>query len=125
MNSEFVQDNKTVAKLETGKNATLKVTVQAKKFGEYLMLNIPIPAGSSYADKSQGYGPSEIHREYFKNEVAIFIENIGPGTYTYTVPLEVRYEGVQTLNPAKIELMYFPTFQGYNGLKKVEVLEGK
>jgi alpha-2-macroglobulin len=125
VSSEFVQDNKTVVQLETGKNATLKVTVQAKKFGEYLMLNIPIPAGCSYADKSQGYGPSEIHREYFKNEVAIFIENIGPGTYTYTVPLEVRYEGLQTLNPAKIELMYFPTFQGYNGLKKVEVLEGK
>lgn len=123
--SEMVQDGKTVNALETGKNATLKVTVHAKKMGEYLMLNIPIPAGCSYADKSQGFGPSEIHREYFKNEVAIFIENIGPGTYTYTVPLEVRYEGNQTLNPAKIELMYFPTFQGYNSLQKIELIGGE
>ncbi len=121
VSSTLVQDNKEVLELATGKNASLKVTVYAKKFGEYILLNVPIPAGCSYADKTLGYGNSEIHREYFKNEVAIFIENIGPGTYTYTVPLEVRYEGVQTLNPAKIELMYFPTFQGYYEMKKVEI----
>lgn len=120
--SQLVQDGQKVQNLKTGKSASLEVSVTATKYGEYLMLRVPVPAGCSYGQKSGG-GMGEIHREYAKNEVQIFIENITPGTYNYSIPLEPRYSGNQTLNPAQIELMYFPTFQGNNGLKKVMLQE--
>lgn len=120
--SKLVQQGKEVAALKSGQVASLEVSVTALKYGEYLMLRVPIPAGCSYGSKG-GFGAGELHREYAKNEVQIFIENLTPGTYTYHIPLEVRYNGKQTLNPAQIELMYFPTFQGNNGMKTVLVEE--
>ncbi len=118
--SQLVQDGSTSQNLKTGKTAELQVTVTATKNGEYLMLRVPIPSGCSYGPKMGG-GMGEIHREYAKNEVQIFIENITPGTFTYSIPLEVRYTGNQTLNPAQIELMYFPTFQGNTIIKKIHI----
>jgi len=84
------------------------------------MINIPIPGGCSYADKKNNYA-NESHREYFKNETSIFIEKLSKGNYTFEIELIPRYSGTYTLNPAKIELMYFPTFNANNEIKKVEI----
>lgn len=118
--SKLTQGGLEVTQLKSGKSASIEVSVTALKYGEYLMLRVPIPAGCSYGPKNAG-GMGELHREYAKNEVQIFIENMTPGTYTYTIPLEPRYTGQQTLNPAQIELMYFPTFQGNNEMRRVMI----
>jgi hypothetical protein len=118
--SKLTQGGLDVTQLKSGKSASIEVSVTALKYGEYLMLRVPIPAGCSYGPKNAG-GMGELHREYAKNEVQIFIENMTPGTYTYSIPLEPRYTGQQTLNPAQIELMYFPTFQGNNGMRRVMI----
>ncbi|MDR1859884.1 MAG: hypothetical protein LBR06_03045, partial [Bacteroidales bacterium] len=106
--------------LTAGREVTLTAHVRVKKNADYVMLNIPIPAGCSYADKSQKRGP-ETHREYFRNETAIFCQHLREGAYEFRVKLIPRYTGAYTLNPAKIELMYFPTFKANDGIKRVRI----
>ena len=105
--------------LSAGKEVTFVVDVTMKKDAEYIMLNIPIPAGCSYGDKEKYYG--EAHREYFKNETTIFCEKLLKGDHRFEVKLIPRYTGKYTLNPSKIELMYFPVFNANNVVKKVVI----
>ncbi|QCK14545.1 carboxypeptidase-like regulatory domain-containing protein [Mangrovivirga cuniculi] len=106
--------------LEAGKEVTLKVTVKVNKAAEYVMMNIPVPAGCSYSEKPQNH-PYAVHTEYFKNEAAIFCQRLPEGTYTYKIKLIPRYTGKYSLNPAKIELMYFPTFNANEELKSIVI----
>jgi uncharacterized protein YfaS (alpha-2-macroglobulin family) len=104
--------------LKAGKEVNLKVHIKVLKDADYVMINIPIPAGCSYSDKSIK-SPWEVYRESFRNETAIFCEKLKSGNYEFTVSLIPRYTGKYTLNPAKVELMYFPTFNANNTAKKV------
>jgi len=106
--------------LTAGKKETLRIKLEVKKEAEYVMVSIPIPASCSYAKKPQGF-PKEAHREYFKDRVAIFCEKLEPGIYEFPVELMPRYTGRFSLNPAKAELMYFPTFSANNEIKEVLV----
>ena len=107
--------------LDAGKEVTLKVHVKIKADAEYVMINIPVPAGCSYTDKSQGRRWIESHREYFKHETAIFCQWLPKGEYDFEIKLMPRYTGNYTLNPAKIELMYFPTFRANEEVKRVKI----
>jgi uncharacterized protein YfaS (alpha-2-macroglobulin family) len=107
--------------LKAGKPAKLIVNLEVKKDAEYVMINIPIPAGCSYGNKPQQWGYNT-HREYFKNETAIFCQKLSKGEYTYEIELIPRFTGVYNLNPAQAELMYFPTFNANNEMKKVEII---
>jgi len=106
--------------LKGGKEVKLMVEVILKKDAEYLMINVPIPGGCSYGDKKKNVY-SETHREYFRNETAIFCESIKRGTYIFEINLIPRFSGTYHLNPAKVELMYFPIFNANNGLRKVNI----
>jgi len=109
------------SKLVAGTPITLTATVTADKDAEYVMIELPIPASCSYLSKGYSYG--EVHREYFKDKVSIFVRNMPAGRYQYRVELLPRYTGSFTVNPARAELMYFPTFFGRNGLQKVDVVK--
>ncbi|NME67014.1 alpha-2-macroglobulin family protein [Flammeovirga aprica] len=115
----YFEDQNTQA-LTAGEKVNLVVEVDVKKSADYVMVNVPIPAGCSYASKKRGFY-NEVHREYFKNEVAIFCKKLKKGNYTFKVELLPRYTGNYHLNPAKAELMYFPTFYGNNELKEVGI----
>ena len=106
--------------LKAGEEVTLTAEVQVKHDAQYVMINIPIPGGCSYADKRNNFR-SESHREYFKNETAIFCEYLPEGEYSFEVKLIPRYTGNYNLNPAKAELMYFPVFSGNNEVRKVRI----
>ena len=82
------------------------------------MVNIPIPAGCTYDGKSK-YNYNETHREYYKNEVAIFCNLLMPGTYKFEVDLITNYIGSLALSPASVELMYYPTIKANEQLKRV------
>jgi uncharacterized protein YfaS (alpha-2-macroglobulin family) len=111
--------------LKAGEKVKLIVTLEVKKDADYVMINIPIPAGCSYGAKPQTryYRSSEIHREYFKNETAIFCNKLKRGTYTFEIELLPRFTGTYHLNPAKAELMYFPTFNANEAMKMVKIDE--
>lgn len=103
-----------------GKDVKLIVDLEVKKDADYVMITVPIPAGCSYGTKGQYY-LNEVHREYFKNETNIFCEKLRAGNYSFEINLTPRFSGTYTLNPAKAELMYFPTFNANNEIKKVSI----
>lgn len=112
--------------LTAGIPVDLNVTLQVKQEGaDYVMLEIPIPAGCSYASKPNYFYGQEVHREYFKEKTVIFSEYLPVGTYHFKVSLLPRYTGKYTLNPAKVELMYFPVVNANNGKRKIEIVERK
>jgi hypothetical protein len=106
--------------LRAGVPVKLVVEVEVQKAAEYVLIEIPIPAGCSYGEKrSRAWG--EVHREYFRHKTAIFCERLSAGTHRFEVELLPRYTGRFTLNPAKAELMYFPVFQGNGEGRSVRV----
>jgi uncharacterized protein YfaS (alpha-2-macroglobulin family) len=114
--------------LTAGEKTTMQVTLTVKqKNAEHVMIEIPIPAGCSYASKnnyySGYYSGKETYREYFKDRVAIFCERLPIGVYTYQIELLPRYSGQYILNPAKAEMMYFPVINANNDLRKVLIRE--
>jgi len=122
VSTKLLQNGKKVTQLTQGEKATLEVTVDIKKEADYVMIEVPIPAGCSYGNKTQNrYRSVEVHREYFKEKTSIFCRRMQQGTYTFTIELEPRFSGVYTLNPAKVEQMYFPVFYGRNGVREVVI----
>jgi TonB-dependent SusC/RagA subfamily outer membrane receptor len=114
--TKMLQQGKPVSQLVTGKNGLLVTDIYAKKSAQFIMIEIPIPAGCVVTQKPQVYGQ---HREYLKDKVMVFIEALPKGPLEISLTLEPRYKGNYTLNPAKIELMYQPVFFGRNEIKSV------
>ena len=95
------------------------VNVDVKKDADYVMIEIPIPAGCIYASKNQDN--YEVHKEFLKNKVILFSMFLNKGIHRFEINLEPRYTGSFTLNPSKAELMYFPIFFGRNEMSKIEI----
>ena len=106
--------------LKAGKPVILYANITVKKSSEYILIEIPIPAGCSYNDKKDDYR-NESYREYFKEKVSIFCNRLSQGNYTFEINLLPRYNGTYYLNPAKAELMYFPVFYGREKMKQVDI----
>jgi uncharacterized protein YfaS (alpha-2-macroglobulin family) len=115
-------DNKNadLVELKAGKPVKLVLEVEVKQEAEYVMLEVPIPAGCSYEDKRTNYS-YEVHRQYFSHKTSIFCQQLKKGKYEFTIQLLPRFTGLYTINPAKAQLMYFPVFYGSNMLKQVKV----
>lgn len=115
--SYFEKDGKALNTLKAGERVQLHINVKALKESNYVIVEIPIPAGCIIVDKkSYGY-------EYSKNKVFIFLERMHQGNHDFYVQLECRYTGNYTLNPAKASLMYFPVMFGRNSLNRVEITD--
>jgi TonB-dependent SusC/RagA subfamily outer membrane receptor len=114
----LVQRGDTVKALKAGSSAMLKVRIDALKSAQFVMVEIPIPAGCVVTQKEQ---VPDQHREYLKDRTVVFIENLKRGLHYINIPLDVRYKGNYTLNPAKIELMYQPVFYGREEMKQVGI----
>jgi len=116
----FADNNDTASVLKAGKAVTLKVSVDVKADAQYVQIEVPIPAGCSYETKPNSYW-SVNHSEYFKDKVVIFCNRMDKGNHSFSIELNPRFTGKYTLNPAKAELMYFPTFHGNEKVKGVEI----
>lgn len=119
----FSRDDRPVTELRAGESVTLTATVTADSDAEYVMIEIPVPAGCSYDSKEQGGFRQETHREYYKEKVAVFCNRLAKGKHAFTVELLPRYTGSYHLNPARAELMYFPVFFGRETMKKCGIAE--
>ncbi|MDU1892986.1 MAG: carboxypeptidase-like regulatory domain-containing protein [Dysgonomonas sp.] len=108
--------------LEKGVPVRMEVTVKVKQDNaEHVIIEIPVPAGCSYQNKYRGYSYNEVYREYFKEKVAIFCEKLPKGEYKYSIDLIPRYSGRYILNPAKVEMMYFPVINSNNDMEKINI----
>jgi hypothetical protein len=112
-----------ITRVKGGEAITLYAEVTVKADADFVMVEVPIPAGCSYDGKEQGYYyGGEVHREYFKNKVSIFCRKLTVGKYKFAVKLMPRYSGTYHLNPAKAEMMYFPVFYGREALKQFDIV---
>jgi alpha-2-macroglobulin len=119
--SFFENTRDTISKLKAGEPIVLKVNVKVNADADYVMIEIPVPAGCSYKEKNQSYLNNEVHREFFKNKVSIFCSTLTKGKYTFSISLLPRFAGKYNLNPAKAEMMYFPVFFGREGMKEIDI----
>lgn len=106
-------------KITANNPAEVQVKVSSKKAMGYVQISIPIPAGCSYMGEQQIYNAT--HSEFYKDRVNIYVENLASGEHTFTFKLLPKYEGDYNINPASVELMYFPVINGNNELKKVVI----
>ncbi|HKC69572.1 MAG TPA: alpha-2-macroglobulin family protein, partial [Bacteroidia bacterium] len=107
--------------LTAGVTTDLVVEVNVTKKADYVMIEVPIPAGCSYGDNKFNVSYYEVHREYFKNKTSIFCQELAQGKHIFKIKLQPRFTGSYYLNPAKAELMYFPVFYGRNEIKKTNI----
>ena len=106
--------------LRAGQPAELVVTVDVRAEARYVLLEVPIPAGCSYGDPA---APNylETHREYLRHQTGIFLDQLPIGHHAFHIALQPRFRGSYTINPAKAELVYFPTKFGRSASKQAVV----
>ncbi|MEL6698019.1 MAG: hypothetical protein AAFP89_17375, partial [Bacteroidota bacterium] len=68
-----------------------------------------------------GKGPYEAYREQKRDRVGICFKRLPKGTYFYDVFLQARFPGTYTINPPKMELMYFPTKNGRGEMERLAI----
>jgi len=117
----FKQKGKNVGQLKLDESAQLHVSVQLDADADYVMVEIPVPAGCSYGDKIFHESRWETHREYRRDRVVIFLEKLPKGEHLFRVNLEPRFAGEYTVNPARVEMMYIPSFNGSTGGKRIVI----
>lgn len=118
--TRFQKNGQNVTSIKAGEKIKMIITVNVLKDADYVMLEVPIPAGCNYAVKNNDW---QTYREYYKNKMMLFAEALTKGMHQFEIELEPRYNGTYTLNPAKAELMYYPTFFGRNEMKKVSIVK--
>ncbi|GAB3585383.1 alpha-2-macroglobulin family protein [Hymenobacter daeguensis] len=106
--------------LRAGQPAELLVTVDVKAEARYVLLEVPIPAGCSYGDPAPTHY-LETHREYLRHQTGIFLDRLPIGRHQFRIALQPRFRGTYTINPAKAELVYFPTKFGRSASKQAVV----
>jgi len=109
-------------RLKVGQIVDCEVTLKVKYKADYVMIEIPIPAGCSYAS-SESKSIYETHREYFKDRVNIYVNSMEKGTYVYKFSLITRYSGTYTMNPTIVLPMYMPTKSGNNTIQQVRIVK--
>ncbi|HNJ81411.1 MAG TPA: hypothetical protein PLK38_07605, partial [Methanoregulaceae archaeon] len=114
-----IPDKPAVEEVKSGIPVKLTTEVEFFKSAEYIVIEIPVPSGFAYAEKKDFY-PGEVHREFYRDHVAIFIRRaVPPGTRTFEIELMPRFTGRFVMNPAKVSLMYFPVIYSNNELKRI------
>src|SRR5215217_3410843 len=70
VNTYFLNNSyDTIRHLKAGEKITIRTTVRCNKDAEYVMIEVPVPAGCIQTDKKNGYHPSpEVAREHFKDQ---------------------------------------------------------
>ncbi|MBK7764331.1 MAG: carboxypeptidase regulatory-like domain-containing protein [Bacteroidetes bacterium] len=116
--SSFEQQSKTVETIKAGIPCTFKVSVDAYKTNEHVMLEIPIPAGMRVVNKAQQSGATI---EYFKQKIVLFFPKLHQGQQTFYFEMLPNIKGSFMLPAAKCSLMYYPHVYGNNENKTIEI----
>lgn len=111
--------------LQTATSATMAAKLVVDKDAQYVKIEIPVPGGCSYGQKIFREIPWETHREYRRDRVIIFCEFLPAGVHRFTVPMEPRFPGKYTINPATVEMMYIPSFRGSGKVREVDIVHSR
>ncbi|MEM9985521.1 MAG: alpha-2-macroglobulin family protein, partial [Bacteroidota bacterium] len=117
LNDEIAPDTS----LRVGTPCSFNVEIFSAKSAEYVLVEIPIPAGCSYLSSKQSNNPYEVYREEQKDRVVICCRRLPIGKHRFSVSLQPRFPGTYVLNPARVEEMYFPTIFGRTAPKSLKI----
>lgn len=113
-------DNDTLTELKAGEAVRMIAAVKLESEAEYMSLQLPIPAGCSYAEKRTWWA-GESYREYKREQTEIYCRRLPAGTHRFEVKLMPRFGGGFNLRTSRAEMMYFPLFFGQNEQKRIEI----
>jgi alpha-2-macroglobulin len=119
--TKFIKNGQPVSNIKSGEKIKMVIDINVLKDADYIMLEVPIPAGCIYSVKNNA--DWRTYKEFHKDKMLLFTESLKTGDHRFEIELEPRYNGNYTLNPAKIELMYYPTFFGRNEVKKIAIVK--
>lgn len=111
-------DKKNQSQLEQGETVRMRVAVAVKEASEYVMIEVPLPAGCVVKNKNKT-NDYESSRANFKEKTSIYCALLPKGTHYFDIELQARYKGSFTINPASASLIYYADEQGNNEVKKV------
>ncbi|MEM7368277.1 MAG: alpha-2-macroglobulin family protein [Bacteroidota bacterium] len=117
------EESDQLIQLHKGVPVSLTAQLKLDKDAEYVMIELPIPAGCSYQGKPQSRRYGEVYREYLREKTSIFCQSLKAGIYHFKIDLLPRYSGRYTLNPAYVEEMYFPVFFGRSSLTMINITD--
>lgn len=114
INSAFRKGIDTINSVKLGDNFQHYGNFFVKKSAEFVMLEIPTPAGAVYTNKFKSKLPYETERQYYNDKVVIFFRNLPYGNYYFNIDLQSRFAGEFNVIPTKISLMYFPDVYSFS-----------
>lgn len=87
----FQKNNETVAEIRSGEKIKMIVTVNVLKDADYVMLQVPIPAGCNYASKSNN--DWRVYKEFYKDKILLFTESLPKGIHNFEIELNQGITG--------------------------------
>jgi uncharacterized protein YfaS (alpha-2-macroglobulin family) len=119
----FYQDGKMVSSLKLGSDVQMEINIKNRLTADYVMIEIPIPAGCSYGTTELPNFEREVFREYRRDKVIIYCTELVAGEHQFRISLEPRFKGSFNVLPTKAEEMYSPQNSGNNAVKVVKIIE--
>lgn len=119
----IVMKNDTVKNVARGDNFVVRCQVKVDKESNYVMIEIPIPAGAVYVNKRENRMWFESERQYHDDRVVIFASNLHRGIYNFDINLNARFSGTFNVIAPKISLMYFPEIESFGSETLFEISE--
>lgn len=119
INTQFIQNSQPTTTLTRGQPTQLRVDIYAYQSKDYVMIEIPLPAGVIIKDKKMYYGKDYI--EYKSDKILIFKNKISIGENTLIFDIQPIYSGKFNIPPAQISMMYYPHVYGNNLQSKIVI----
>ncbi|MDX2282529.1 MAG: carboxypeptidase-like regulatory domain-containing protein [Bacteroidia bacterium] len=123
LRSSWLEGGRPVVQLRAGTPVTFRTTVEVQALSEYVLIDLPIPAGCFYQEPkaAPNWQAGERYREYRPDRVSVYCERLQPGVYTFDVQLLPRFTGAFTVNPAQALPMYLPWAGGSTPMARMEI----
>ena len=118
VSTSFVQNGQKKSDLQAGVPCQLKIVVDAYRSFDYVMIEIPIPSGMRFVNKTQQSGCTI---EYFKNKVVVFYQKLNMQQHQLSFEMIPAFRGNFVWPAAKCSLMYYPYLFGNNQTQTLEI----
>lgn len=125
-------DGREATKIGVGSLATIDVAVTADIQQDYVVIEVPLPAGLEAVDTTIGKGARAraaggggwwvSHRELRADRIVLFVDHLVAGRHTISLPLRATTPGRYRMPPARAESMYYPEIFGYTAGEDVQVV---
>jgi hypothetical protein len=107
--------------LKRGSKTNLDIKITAFKTKQYVMIEVPLPAGIAVENKNSIANGDGDYVEYYKNKIIIYKQVMPQGNTNLSIPILAKYSGKFQMPAARICMMYYPFVNGNNVDAVVEI----